>query len=237
MSIPSRSLTAAVAASISLAFASSAVVASDAPAGPYGFSPYADRDFPTRPLWGEQHLHTGWSADAGAFGATLGPEEALRFARGEEIKSSLGEPVKLARPLDWVVVTDHSDGAGIIFEIRQGNPDLMKDPWIRKLHDMMNAGQGPQAAAELIAAQSNDRLPDAVKDPKLAMSIWLKNTEIMEKYNQPGRFTAFIGYEWTSNAGGGDNLHRNVIYRDGKDKADRALPMTTFVSENPEDLW
>jgi len=69
------------------------------------------------------------------------------------------------------------------------------------------------------------------------MSIWLKNTEIMEKYNQPGRFTAFIGYEWTSNAGGGDNLHRNVIYRDGKDKADRALPMTTFVSENPEDLW
>jgi len=237
MSIPSRSLTSAVAVSISLAFAPSATVASDASAGPYGFSPYADRDFPTRPLWGEQHLHTGWSADAGAFGATLGPEEALRFARGEEIKSSLGEPVKLARPLDWVVVTDHSDGAGIIFEIRQGNPDLMKDPWIRKLHDMMNAGQGPQAAAELIAAQSNDRLPDAVKDPKLAMSIWLKNTEIMEKYNQPGRFTAFIGYEWTSNAGGGDNLHRNVIYRDGKDKADRALPMTTFVSENPEDLW
>jgi len=237
MSIPSRSLTSAVAVSISLAFAPSATVASDASAGPYGFSPYADRDFPTRPLWGEQHLHTGWSADAGAFGATLGPEEALRFARGEEIRSSLGEPVKLARPLDWVVVTDHSDGAGIIFEIRQGNPDLMKDPWIRKLHDMMNAGQGPQAAAELIAAQSNDRLPDAVKDPKLAMSIWLKNTEIMEKYNQPGRFTAFIGYEWTSNAGGGDNLHRNVIYRDGKDKADRALPMTTFVSENPEDLW
>jgi len=237
MSIPSRLLTSAVAVSISIAFAPSATVASDAPAGPYGFSPYADRDFPTRPLWGEQHLHTGWSADAGAFGATLGPEEALRFARGEEIKSSLGEPVKLARPLDWVVVTDHSDGAGIIFEIRQGNPDLMKDPWIRKLHDMMNAGQGPQAAAELIAAQSNDRLPDAVKDPKLAMSIWLKNTEIMEKYNQPGRFTAFIGYEWTSNAGGGDNLHRNVIYRDGKDKADKALPMTTFVSENPEDLW
>ena len=59
----------------------------------------------------------------------------------------------------------------------------------------------------------------------------------MEKYNEPGRFTAFIGYEWTSNAGGGDNLHRNVIYRDAKAKADEVLPMTTFDSENPEDLW
>ena len=77
----------------------------------------------------------------------------------------------------------------------------------------------------------------ALKDPKLALSIWQKNTAIMEKYNEPGRFTAFIGYEWTSNAGGGDNLHRNVIYRDGKDKADQAIPMTTFDSENPEDLW
>ena len=101
----------------------------------------------------------------------------------------------------------------------------------------MAAGRGVEAASAMIAAQSNDKLPDAVKDPKLAMSIWQKNTAIMEKYNEPGRFTAFIGFEWTSNAGGGDNLHRNVIYRDGKDKADEVLPMTTFQSENPEDLW
>jgi len=230
-----------LAAAVALAAAAtspwSIAVASEAARGPYGFSPYAGTSYPMRPLWGEQHLHTGWSADAGAFGATLGPEEALRFARGEEIKSSLGEPVKLGRPLDWVVVTDHSDGAGVIFEIRNGNPGLMKDPMLKRLHDMMAAGQGPQAAAELIAAQSNNRLPAAVKDPRLAMEVWLKNTAIMEKYNEPGRFTALIGYEWTSNAGGGDNLHRNVIYRDGKDKADRALPMTTFVSENPEELW
>jgi hypothetical protein len=68
-------------------------------------------------------------------------------------------------------------------------------------------------------------------------SVWQQYTAMAEKYNEPGRFTAMIGYEWTSNAGGGDNLHRNVIYRDGKDKADQALPMTTFVSENPEELW
>ena len=202
-----------------------------------GFSPYANRNYPTRVFWGDQHVHTGWSVDAGAFGASLGPEEALRFARGEQVTSSLGEPARLSRPLDWAAVTDHSDAAGVIFEIRDGNPNLMIDPLAKRWHDMMASGQGVQAASEMIAAQSNNKVPPVMKDPRLAMSIWAKNTAIMEKYNEPGRFTAFIGYEWTSNAGGGDNLHRNVIYRDGKDKADDMLPMTTFDSENPEDLW
>ena len=202
-----------------------------------GFSPYAGRHYPTRPLWGDQHVHTGWSVDAGAFGATLGPEEALRFARGEEIMSSMGLPAKLSRPLDWVAVTDHSDAAGVIFEIKDGNPELMADPQAKRWHDMMASGDGVNAASEMIAAQSNNNVPAVMKDPRLAMTIWQKNTDIMEKYNEPGVFTAFIGYEWTSNAGGGDNLHRNVIYRDGKAKADEVLPMTTFDSENPEDLW
>jgi hypothetical protein len=201
------------------------------------YSPYANRNYPTRVFWGDQHVHTGWSADAGAFGATLGPEEALRFARGEQVTSSTGRPAKLSRPLDWAAITDHSDAAGTIFEIRDGNPNLMADPVLKKWHDMMAAGEGVQAASEMIRAQSNDQLPAAIKDPKLAMSVWQKNTAIMENYNEPGRFTAFIGYEWTSNAGGGDNLHRNVIYRDGKAKADMVAPMTTFDSENPEDLW
>ncbi len=202
-----------------------------------GFSPYASPNYATRVFWGDQHVHTGWSADAGAFGCTLGPDEALRFARGEQVMSSLGEPANLSRPLDWAVIADHSDAAGVIFEIKDGNPGLMADPQVKKWHDMMASGQGVEAASEMIAAQSNNRIPPAMKDPKLALSIWQKNTAIMEKYNEPGRFTAFIGYEWTSNAGGGDNLHRNVIYRDGKDKADQAIPMTTFDSENPEDLW
>ena len=89
-----------------------------------GFSPYAGRNYPTRVFWGDQHVHTGWSVDAGAFGATLGPEEALRFARGEEVMSSMGVPVKLSRPLDWAAITDHSDAAGVIFEIKDGNPDV-----------------------------------------------------------------------------------------------------------------
>jgi hypothetical protein len=202
-----------------------------------GFSPYAGRNYPTRVYWGDQHVHTGWSADAGAFGCTLGPEEALRFARGEEIVSSTGTAAKLSRPLDWIALTDHSDGAGTIFDVKAGKPELMSDPTLKRWHDMMQAGQGVQAANEMIQAQSNGKIPPALTDPKYAASIWGRNTAIVEKYNQPGRFTAFIGYEWTSNAGGGDNLHRNVIYRDGKDKADQVLPMTTFDSENPEELW
>jgi len=202
-----------------------------------GFSPYAGRKYPTQVYWGDQHVHTGWSVDAGGFGATLGPEDALRFARGEEVISSTGVPAKLSRPLDWLVVSDHSDMAGTIFSIRDGDPAFMKVPQIKKWHDMMKAGKGGDAASEIVIAQSNNKIPAELKNKKFAMNTWRKSTAIMEKYNEPGRFTAFIGYEWTSNAGGGNNLHRNVIYRDGKALADQMVPMTTFDSENPEDLW
>ena len=89
-----------------------------------GYSPYAGRRYPTRPFFGDEHVHTGWSADAGAAGATLGPEEATRFARGEEVTSSTGQPAQLGTPLDWVAITDHSDGMGVITEIKAGNPEL-----------------------------------------------------------------------------------------------------------------
>jgi Protein of unknown function (DUF3604) len=204
-----------------------------------GYSPYAGKHYPDRPYFGDEHVHTGWSVDAGMTGATLTPVEAVRFARGEEVISTTGQPVKLAHPLDWVVVTDHSDGMGTISGIRDGNPEMMSDPTLKRWHDMM--AKGPEEAAkatmELVSAQSNKKLPPAITDPKFAKSYWEQSTAIMEKYNEPGRFTAFIGYEWTSNAGGGNNLHRNVIYRDGKKLADQVLPMTTFNSENPEDLW
>jgi hypothetical protein len=204
-----------------------------------GYSPYAGKNYPERPLFGDEHVHTAWSADAGMSGATLTPEDAVRFARGEEVISTTGQPVKLGRPLDWVAITDHSDGMGVIFEIKDGNPELMADPTLKRWHDLMAQGSegAAKATMELINAQSNKKLPPAVMDPKFAKTVWEKITAIMEKYNEPGRFTTFIAYEWTSNAGGGDNLHRNVIYRDGKDKADQGLPFTTFQSENPEDLW
>ena len=204
-----------------------------------GYSPYAGRHYPERPLFGDEHVHTSWSADAGMGGTTLGPEQALRFARGEEVVATSGQPVRLSRPLDWIAVTDHSDGMGVIALIRDGEPEMMADPMLKRWHDaMLKGGADAQAAMmELINAQSNKKLPATVMDPKWAKSTWERNNDLAEKYNEPGRFTALIGYEWTSNAGGGDNLHRNVIYRDGKARADQVLPFTTFQSENPEDLW
>jgi len=202
-----------------------------------GYSPYAGRNYPTRVYWGDEHVHSSWSADAGGFGCTLDPEAVMRFARGEELKSSLGEPVRLSRPLDWIALTDHSDAMGMIFEIRAGNPALMANPTLKRWHEMMADGRGVSAVMEMIQAQSNNRVPEEIKGGPLAMTIWKRTTAICDAYNEPGKFSAFIGFEWTSNVGGGDNLHRNVIYRDGKEKADQVLPISTFDSENPEDLW
>ena len=204
-----------------------------------GYSPYAGRNFPVSPLWGDQHLHTSWSGDAAAGGTRVGPEEALRLARGEEITSSTGQPVKLSRPLDWLVIADHSDALGVIAEVLAGNPKLMTDPTAKRWNQQMNASmeEGMKVTMEIITLQGQGKLPVALTDPTLSFDIWKKLTAINDKYNEPGRFTALIGYEWTSNYGGGNNLHRNVIYRDGKDKADMVPPFTTFQSENAEDLW
>src|SRR5512144_2164676 len=188
-----------------------------------GYSPYAGRKYPERPLFGDEHVHTAWSVDAGGFGTTLTPEDATRFARGEEVVSTSGQPVRLGQPLDWVAITDHSDGMGVITEIKGGNPEMMADPTLKKWHDMFAGGpvEAKTAVMELINLQATTKLPKPVTDPKFAQSMWSKSTAIAEKYNEPGRFTTLIGFEWTSNAGGGDNLHRNVIYRDGKAVADK----------------
>ncbi len=150
-----------------------------------GYSPYAGRRYPDRPYFGDSHVHTAWSADAGGSGATLGPEEATRFARGEQVVSTSGQPVRLGTPLDWVVIADHSDGMGVISEIKGGNAEMMADPTIKRWHEMFAAGPADamKATMELISAQANKKLPPLVMDPRFAKSVWLKNTAIAEKYN------------------------------------------------------
>ena len=204
-----------------------------------GYSPYAGRDYPTRPLWGEQHLHTSWSPDAFAGGTRVGPEEALRYARGEEITSSTGQRVRLSRPYDWIVVADHSDSLGVIAKVYDGDPQFMADPVLQSWHDRMR--QGGEAASgvlmEMITAQGEGNSPAAITDKDTQFNIWRKMTDIVERQNDPGVFSAMIGYEWTSNYGGGNNLHRNVIYRDGKALADKVRPLTTYDTEIPNKLW
>ena len=205
------------------------------------YSPYVGRAFPVRVFWGDTHLHTSNSLDARAMGCILGPEEAFRFARGDEVTSSHGERVKLSRPLDFLVVSDHSDAMGAMNEIVAGNPDLMRDPTLRDWHERINQGgqMAIDAAIEVIYAFTGVQgppIPAVVLDPKFVGSVWHRYLKTAEKYNDPGRFTALIGYEWTSTEKG-NNLHRNVIYRDGADLARRMNPYTTAESFNPEDLW
>jgi uncharacterized protein DUF3604 len=203
-----------------------------------GYSPYAGRNYPTRVLWGDTHLHTANSLDAAAFGNTLGPEPAYRFARGEEVVSSSGQPVRLSRPLDFLVIADHAEGLGATEEIKKGNPTLMADATLRRWHDLMAAGgeSASQAAIEIIRSVGTGTTPKAMLSRQLARSVWQDYTSTAERYNEPGRFTALIGYEWTSN-NGGNNLHRVVIFRDGKDRADLIVPFSAFDSEDPAMLW
>ena len=206
------------------------------------YSPYAGRNFPTRPYFGDTHLHTAFSMDAGAFGARLTPRDAYVFAKGNEVKSSSGQPVKLSRPLDFLVVADHSDGMGFFPLIMGGSPEILADPQGKKWYDMIRDGQGAAAAIDIIqnfgrGTISKEIMP--VPGTRAYQGAWAETIKAAEEANDPGHFTAFIGFEWTSNTGG-NNLHRNVIFRDNGSKASMVEPFTTMAplgSDNPVELW
>lgn len=206
------------------------------------YSPYAGRTFPTRPYFGDTHLHTSFSMDAGAFGARIDPRAAYRFARGEEVTASSGQQAKLSRPLDFLVVADHSDNMGFFPDLFAGKPEVLSHPTGRKWYDMIQAGKGGDAAMEIIVAFSQGTFPKELMyfpGTRAYRGAWKETIDAAEHYNEPGRFTAFIGFEWTSNTGG-NNLHRNVIFRDNGDKAIQVEPFTVyppFGSDNPVELW
>jgi hypothetical protein len=206
------------------------------------YSPYAGRNFPTRPFFGDTHLHTSLSMDAGAFGARLGPKDAYRFAKGEEVTASSGQRVRLSRPLDFMVVADHSDNMGFFPDLFAGNPKVLEDPTGRRWYDMVQSGKGADAAIEIIIAFSQGKFPKKLMylpGTSAYRSAWQETIKAADEANEPGRFTAFIGYEWTSNTGG-NNLHRNIIFRESGAKASLVEPFTVYPpmgSDNPRDLW
>ncbi len=208
------------------------------PATKKDYSPYVRRAQPTRPYFGDTHLHTALSLDARAFGNVLEPEAAYRFARGEEVTTSTGQNARLSRPLDFLVVADHSEAMGTMVEIAKGNPAFLNDPVTKRWSEMIKKGgdSGLAAAQEIIIALSENKLPAVMLDKTVGRTIWQSTNAMAERYNEPGRFTALLGYEWTSNKSG-NNLHRVVIFRDGKAKIDQLLPFSSLDSENPADLW
>jgi hypothetical protein len=206
------------------------------------YSPYAERDFADEVFWGDTHLHTSLSMDAGAFGNRLGLDEAYRFARGEQVTASGGQTVRLSRPLDFLVVADHSDNMGFFPDLFAGKENIVSDPTGKDWYERIQAGDGVAVALELIGKFSQGQMPEALvygPDSAAYGAAWDATVDAAERFNDPGKFTAFIGYEWTSLVMG-NNMHRVVIYRGDQDEAGQMVPYTTTPPEgsaNPRDLW
>ena len=203
------------------------------------YAPYTD--FPRQVFWGDTHLHTNLSMDAYNLGnRKLGPDAAYRFAKGETVVASGGRPARINRPLDFLVIADHASNMGVMQGLENKNSALL------------NSTRGQRWAAKLAAILSakniNDLDPSTwsyelfqegflagkVGDETFQRSVWQAATALADTYNDPGHFTAFIGYEWTQMF---YNLHRVVIYKDGADKASTQLPFTQYDSSDPEQLW
>jgi hypothetical protein len=194
-------------------------------------------EYPENVYFGDAHVHTSMSMDAAAWGASQSPEGAYRYAKGEEVTSFKGWKTQLTRPLDWLVIADHSDGYDFYNRVKAGDPWIVKEELGRRWNDLLQ--EGGEAERRIVADEiikgfgGGGDMPWDVADPAMLGPGWEQTIAAAEEYNDPGQFTAFIAYEWSS-APGGDNLHRVVIYRDD---ADKALPLTMSQTKDPEDLW
>ena len=211
---------------------------------PKPYSPYVEQHFPQRVLFGDMHHHTSLSVDSGLIGNTNGPDVSFRLARGEVVTSNSGQPVKLVRPLDFLVVTDHAEYLGIAKLLNEADPTLLATDIGKEWYKAMQGD--PQEAWETVVSIQNDFASGVPRfsNPQVARNVWDDVVDIASKYNQPGTFTALNGYEWSTISTGRDgsgpqgaNLHRCVIFRDGPDRVKQILPFSAFDSGDPEKLW
>lgn len=200
-------------------------------------------EYPEQVFWGDTHLHTDNSIDAFGFGNRLDAEAALRFAKGEEVTATKGEKAKLSRPLDFLVIADHSDAVGATKALYEApRIALLGNDFLLRWHDMMHeSDEGSlRVTSELIDGAAAGTLPEGLFDPEESAdrikSLWTEHGETLDEYNEPGKFTAFHGFEYTPMPGG-DNLHRVVMFRDGADKTSTMLPFASFDAGDPEQLW
>jgi len=196
--------------------------------------------------FGDLHVHTTYSFDAFAFGTTATPSDAYRYARGEAIRHPGGFDVQLREPLDFYAVTDHALFLGLAAEAADTTTAFSGREISEPLHDLNAPGNdgllsvGPRLSAfgTFIPAVLRE-LVDGTLDPEVTTAVarraWLEIIDAAERFNDPGRFTTFVGYEYTSSSDDRGNLHRNVIFQD----SDRypAVPFSRFHSQNPEGLW
>jgi hypothetical protein len=198
------------------------------------YSTGVGKDYPMKLLWGDTHLHSNQSADAYTIGnSNLTPSDAFRFARGEEVVSEIGLRAKLRVPLDFLMVSDHATFLGMFKRIENRDPKILKTPLGKRWRKYMDE-EDPNLFLEFVEGLDG-RLDDTFSKQDYE-PIWKEITENVDKFNQPGIFTALIGYEWTP-APAGDNLHRVVVFKDDAKMAQKIIPFSAIDSNKPEDLW
>ena len=196
-------------------------------------------DHANRVFWGDTHLHTRLSTDANSRGnRNLDPEAAYIVARGGTVIAHNGMEARLRRPLDFLVIADHAENLGVADGLWAADPLLLATETGQRLYgelqELLASDPTADALTQFIVGVTR---PDArIYDERFRRNIWNRVTAAADRYNEPGRFTAFIGYEWTSRFEDGTR-HRVVIFKDGASKVNRVLPFSATDSPDPEELW
>jgi hypothetical protein len=193
-------------------------------------APNADRNA----YFGAVHVHTGWSFDAFTNGSQTKPADAYAWAQGKEITNSgVGGKIQIRTPLDFYMVSDHAEFMGVFNQMANPESPLSKTE-IAKGVNSPDANVRLQTFAKFLRDISTGQVDPAMSDPKLAASVWTEIVKAAEENYQPGKFTTFAGFEWTSNPNK-RNLHRVVVFRDTKTLPELAL--SAMDSDDPESLW
>ena len=185
--------------------------------------------------FGEQHLHTTNSPDAFVVGVRQSWDEAYQWAMGKEVKlSTNGETIKKSTPYDFVAITDHAEYFGVMPSLIDSKDPLYQTDLAKSLRDPKADPHDPDSAInQIIGSLVKGKPMTDFVSTELQAGNWKRYTDTANKYNDPGKFTTLLAYEWTS-IPNGRNMHRNVFFRDGKGPY---VPFTAFDSIYPEDLW
>lgn len=202
-----------------------------------GHNGFAQQSNPERNAYfGETHVHTSWSLDAFALGnLTTTPADAYKYFKGEPIQHPMGFDVKIDTPLDWAGVTDHSEYAGVVQEANEPGSAVAKIPEAAPLVLKAKTKEEMQRVAlyAINTLASGPPVP-ALMSPEIAGTVWKKNNEIADAANEPGKFTTFCSYEWTSMPSN-MNLHRNIFFKDCSKTPTQ--PFSALDSKDPVALW